>query len=379
MKSRRFRNSLPSVTCLFRRAAALGVSFTLAASISTQAGDILRGGAVGATARGGGAAGANPVNTSQARANAQDALARTSQALQAVRTMQNAARNVARRGPNNLGLDQNHPGMPLPNVPNGLMAGGLKIAPGVPLDLANPLAGENPALWQGAKLPTQTTTAGGHVNVAIKQNAAQALLTWETFNIGKDTTLNFDQSAGGDNQRQWIAFNKVNDPTGVPSQILGSMTAQGQVYVINQNGIIFGGSSQINLHTLVASSLPINDNLISRGLLNNPDDQFLFSSLAIPLLPSGATMPAFTPPPPPNTPSGTSGDVVVQKGAQLSSPTTAEHVGGRIALVGPNVSNEGTISTPDGQTILAAGQQVAMLPHVSTDPSLRGLDVFIVQ
>ena len=43
------------------------------------------------------------------------------------------------------------------------------------------------------------------------------------------------------------------------------------------------------------------------------------------------------------------------------------------------MTNGGTISTPDGQTILAAGQQVALTAHSSSDPSLRGLDVFIGQ
>ena len=46
-------------------------------------------------------------------------------------------------------------------------------------------------------------------------------------------------------------------------------------------------------------------------------------------------------------------------------------------MVGPNVTNEGTISTPDGQTILAAGQQVGFVAHATSDPSLRGLDVFV--
>ncbi|MEI9896440.1 MAG: hypothetical protein WDN28_21905 [Chthoniobacter sp.] len=46
---------------------------------------------------------------------------------------------------------------------------------------------------------------------------------------------------------------------------------------------------------------------------------------------------------------GRIGDVVVQKGAQITSPTNAEKVGGRVTLVGPNVRNEGSISTPDGQ------------------------------
>jgi hypothetical protein len=73
----------------------------------------------------------------------------------------------------------------------------------------------------------------------------------------------------------------VNDPSGSPTQILGKIDAPGQVYVINQNGIIFGGSSQINVHNLTASSLPINDALISRGLLNQEAGKvrFLFSGM----------------------------------------------------------------------------------------------------
>jgi filamentous hemagglutinin len=46
-------------------------------------------------------------------------------------------------------------------------------------------------------------------------------------------------------------------------------------------------------------------------------------------------------------------------------------------LIGPNVTNEGTISTPDGQTILAAGMEVGFDAHSSDDPSLRGLDVYV--
>jgi hypothetical protein len=85
----------------------------------------------------------------------------------------------------------------------------------------------------------------------------------------------------------------VEDPTGVPSQILGSIEAPGQVYVINRNGIVFGGSSQVNTRGFVASTLPINDNLIGRGLLNNPDSQFLFSAVPLPAGKNGTV--AFNP------------------------------------------------------------------------------------
>jgi filamentous hemagglutinin family protein len=278
--------------------------------------------------------------------------------------MQAAARALALQGANNLGSDLNHPGTTLPNVPNGLVVGGLQVDPRV---------SANPSLWSGASLPQQTVV-GGQTEVTVDQNAPQAILNWSSFNIGKQTTLNFDQSLNGAAQSSWVAFNKVNDPTGIPSQILGRIQAPGQVYVIDANGIIFGGSAQVNVNTLVASALPINDNLVNSGLLNNPDTQFLFSSL--PLAAGANGTPAFTPAPL-STPDGQPGNIEVQPGAQISTPTTADHVGGRVFLVGANVDNQGIISTPDGQTILAAGLQVGFAPHPTTDPSLRGLDVYV--
>ena len=301
-----------------------------------------------------------PADTSQARANAQDTLIRTTNAIAAVRAMQDAARAAAVSGPDHLA-----PG--LPTVTNGLGAGGLQVAPGV---------GTDPTQWQGAELPTQTTSVQGLVNVGVRQTAQQALLQWQTFNVGKETTITFDQSAAGANANQWIAFNRVTDPTGNPSQILGQIKAQGQVYVINPNGVIFGGSSQVNVNTLTISSLPINTNLIERGLLNNPDAQFLFSGLS---LPSGINgTPSFTPTPPPAS-TGIYGDVTIQAGAKIATPVSADGNGGRVLLVGPNVSNAGSILTPNGQTILAAGLQVGLTAHNAADPSLRGLDAYVGQ
>ena len=335
----------------------------MASTVTANGRDILRPGSGSIPSAQGIATGASSgAVATQARANALDAMARTTRAIQSVQTMQAAARNAAIVGPNNLGVNPNNPALRLPNVTNGLSADGLVVAAGA-------TAGSN--LWQGANLPVQSAS-GGQTTVSIKQFSQQAILNWNKFNIGKQTTLNFDQSAGGANSNQWIAFNKITDPSGVPSQILGSIQAEGQVYVINQNGIIFGGSSQVNTHALVASSLPINHNLISRGLLNNPDSQFLFTSLPQPSGSNGTA--AFTPPAAPN---GKSGNVTVQPGAVLASPTTADHTGGRVALIGPNVTNAGTISTPDGQTILASGQQVGFAPHPSSDASVRGLDVYV--
>lgn len=365
------KRKLPAADDIFRRAAVLGVSFTLAATFSARAGDILRGGATSGMRGAGGKAGvvANPVRVDPAQINARDALARNTAAIQATKAMQKAARDLAVKGPNHLVIK----GQPLPAVPNGLAIGGLKVAPGVPLNLAAPTANENPALWTGAKLPTQTVS-NNKTTVKVEQTKSQALLTWETFNIGKETTLVFDQSAGGKNKSDWIAFNKVLDPSGRPSQILGSIEAAGQVYVINQNGIIFGGSSQVNVRSLVASTLPINENLINRGLLNNPGAQFLFSALPVPA--SEKDPVAFTPEESLRE-DGRQGDIIVQQGAKITSKVSADGNGGRVMLVGANVSNSGIISTPSGQTILAAGLQVGVDAHKSSDPSLRGLDIYV--
>ena len=368
MKPRRYFYQPASV---FGMPIRYGVPFTLGFMVlisgtDVQAGDILRGGAAGGAKHRPAANGGvpTPAATDAARANARDTLARTNRTLDAMRAMQNAARNAAKRGPQHLGTHPTKPNLVLPKVPNGLVAGGLKVSPGVTTDVSK---------WTGAELPVQTVK-NGKTKVAIRQTEQQALLHWETFNVGKKTTLTFDQSKGGADVGKWIAFNKVNDPSANPTQILGNINADGQVYLINTNGIIFGGSSQVNARGLTVSSLPINKNLIASGLLNNPDGQFLFSGLDIPA--GSAGTPAFTAEKA-LSPDGKYGDVTVQKGAVLKSPTNAAKIGGRVTLVGPNVVNEGSIVTPDGQTILAAGLQVGFSAHASSDPSLRGLDVFI--
>jgi filamentous hemagglutinin len=337
------------------------IGFTFAISgLTANAGDILRGGSPATNKPGRNGSGApTPAATDAARANAKDTLARTTRTLAAMRDLQNAARNAAiRNGANNLGKNPGKSTVTLPKVPNGIALGGLK-----------PTA--DPTKWTGADAPVQTVK-NGKTKVTIKQTTQQALLNWDSFNVGRKTTLTFDQSKGGADVGKWIAFNKISDASGSPTQILGKIKAAGQVYLINSNGIIFGSGSQVNTHALVASALPINDYLVERGLLNNPDQQFLFS--ALPQSAGNDGTPAFDP----GLALGTKvGDVIVQAGAKLTAPSSAAKVGGRIALIGANVFNGGTISTPDGQTILAAGLQVGFDAHSTSDPSLRGLDTYI--
>jgi len=252
-----------------------------------------------------------------------------------------------------------------------------------------------PTSWTNIGALSQTANAStGQITDTITQEAQQAVLYWSSFNIGKNTTLDFDQSAGGANVGQWVAINEIQDPSLSPSQILGSIEAPGQVYVINQNGIIFGGSSQVNTHGLVASSLALNPDYITNGLLNDSQNNFEFqfsalaaSTAAVVGVHGKAGTPASLSPLW-TAPSGASsqtviavptGDVTVQAGAQLTSPSDGNGDGGRIALIAPNVVNDGTISTPDGQTILAAGLQVGFAAHDADDPTDRGLDVYVGQ
>src|SRR5580692_3963580 len=342
---------------------------------TAQAGDILRAGFSARTAPANTSGSGNTATVARLRANEQDVLSRTTQALQAVQAMQSAAQNIAQNGPNNLGLDPNHPGQQLPNVPNGLTTGGLQVAPG---------ATANSALWQNANLPTQSTS-GGQTTVTITQTAPKAILTWQTFNVGKNTTADFDQSAGTQNgTNNWIALNRILDPTGVPSQILGSIKADGQIYLINQNGIIFGGGSQVNVNTLIASTLNIPDALVNAGTLySNPDSKFTFTAYSETAGTTGPTAafsaPSFSrfyqnsdtgaPVPAANAPS--SADVVAQPGSSITTSA-----GGRVILLGAHVKNGGTISTPDGQTILAAGDSAYL--YANPTPQVRGYSVDVL-
>src|SRR5579864_3950570 len=113
----------------------------------------------------------------------QSALTRATQAIQAMQAVQARARGAAASGPNNLGSDPNHPGTLLQNVPDGMStigAGGL-----VPKDGGT---------WVGANTPTQSTSSG-LTTVTIQQTAPQALLNWTTFNVGRNTIVNFSQGA----------------------------------------------------------------------------------------------------------------------------------------------------------------------------------------
>ena len=279
-----------------------------------------------------------------------NSLSQATQALQAMQAAQTAAHNLALGSPPNTTAG-------LPAVTDGLSPGGL---------IVDPRVATNSNLWVNASLPVQSVS-NGLTSVTINQTAPQAVLTWQQFNVGKNTVVDFNQQGNAN----WIALNRI-DASGVPSQILGQIKADGQVMLINPNDIIFSGSSQINVHTLIASAMDIS--LSSTASSAGPT-----TYAQVPGAPSGVMAPASETADnagfmtnglyPFNTtlvlaasniPGQTNVGIVVEKGASISTAVSGFDNGGYVALIGPTVTNGGSITTSAGQIILAAGGAVSI-------------------
>ena len=208
-----------------------------------------------------------------------------------------------------------------------------------------------------ATSPTNAATAVQSGNtLTVHQTSNDVTLNWATFNVGAGNKVVFQQPASTS-----IALNRIFDAN--PSSIFGTLTANGQIYLINANGFLFGATSRVNVAGMIASSLNITDSTFSAGilspLLNNHGtaaaalEQFTGTTQNFATDTTGAALT--------NT-----GIISVQSGAQL---TAAD--GGRLLLAAPSVQNAGTLTAPDGQIVLAAGQRAYL--QADSDPSLRGL------
>ncbi|ODU17719.1 MULTISPECIES: filamentous hemagglutinin family protein [Variovorax] len=233
------------------------------------------------------------------------------QAIAAQQAAQAAAREAASKEPS--------------SVPDGLADGGLKV------DTNSLTAG-----WHNAQAPVQSQQADGRTNVAIQQTGDRAILNWETFNVGRNTTVEFRQQA------DWAALNRVNDPQARPSQIQGQIKANGTVLVANRNGIVFSGSSQTDTRNLVAAAANISDAQFKANGIHSTKTADSYA-------------PSFT---------DAGGAVRVEAGARIttSTPASVKQGGGYVLLMGQEVSNAGTITTPRGQAQLAAGDFFIVRP-----------------
>lgn len=188
-------------------------------------------------------------------------------------------------------------------------------------------------------VPTGATVIQGSANfnqngnTLIINNTPGASINWQQFNINANETVRFNQQSANS-----AVLNRVigNDP----SRIFGVLQSNGQVFLINQNGILIGQGAMIDVNKFVASTL------------NLSDADFLakrFNFTANKLNPLSS---------------------VVNQG-QITTP-----LGGSVWLIGNQVSNEGIITTPQGQVLLAAGQTVQVTdsagPELSVTLSANG-------
>jgi filamentous hemagglutinin len=187
-----------------------------------------------------------------------------------------------------------------------------------------------------------SAVAAGNV-LTVNQATSKAILNWANFNIANGYSVQFLQPSA-----TAAVLNKIWSAD--PSVIAGQLSATGQVYLYNQNGIVFDKGAQVDVGGLVASTLPLkSDDLFLRGILSDNADR-------------QAPPAAFVAPA-----TGTAAQVLVNAGATL---TTSD--GGRIMLLGSAVTNKGTLSTPDGQTILGAATNNVYLA-ASSNADMRGL------
>ncbi|MBR0838980.1 filamentous hemagglutinin family protein [Bradyrhizobium liaoningense] len=274
-----------------------------------------------------------------AAGQAEASLARAAAALAAARKLQSDAAAAARAA-----------GSP---VPNGLTTGGLMPWRGTDSD---PLAGikADASKWTGANAPVQTTSANGSkVSVDIQQTQQKSILYWDTFNVGANTTVNFRQSAS-----DWIALNRVMGSGAAPSRILGQINAMGGVYLINQNGIVFGAGSQVNVHTLIASSLDVGKlgaSLSERDAFFRDQGIANLNSFSIYDQDGGATTKRIA------------GDIKVERGASITGNILSDQVSlgspGSVFLFGANVYNSGSIKVDGGEVAMVAARTIDVVPN----------------
>src|SRR5574337_658230 len=93
---------------------------------------------------------------------------------------------------------------------------------------------------------------GGNETV-INQISQRLALNWETFNLKSNESVLFNQPG-----RSAVALNRILDQN--PSQIFGKINSNGQVFLINTHGIIFGATAQMNVGGLMASTLDLTPN-----------------------------------------------------------------------------------------------------------------------
>jgi len=179
------------------------------------------------------------------------------------------------------------------------------------LALAAPEGGQVVAGTASISNPDANTTL-------ITQTTVRTAIDWQRFNIGAHEYVQFVQPDASS-----VALNQVIG--GDPSQILGNLSANGQVFLVNPNGVYFGHSATVDVGGIVASV----HNISTQDFMSG---NYLFSK---------------------------ADDAAADAGIVNDGVITA-HDGGYVVLMGDYIHNNGVISARLGTVALAAGKQITM-------------------
>ena len=170
--------------------------------------------------------------------------------------------------------------------------------------------------------PTGGTVASGTASIGvsgntttINQGSAKAVINWNDFSIANGEAVNFVQP-----DANAIALNRVT--SAAPSSIQGALNANGQVFIVNPNGITFGSTAQVNVGGLVASTLDISDSDFNNG-------SYRFAN--------------------------TANNAVISNQGTISVADA-----GTAALIAPSIQQAGSIVSKDGSIILTAATDVTL-------------------
>ena len=193
------------------------------------------------------------------------------------------------------------------------------------------------------QLPVANAVARGQVNITqtntvntavmnVNQASQSAVVNWNTFNVGQNAQVNFNQPNGSA-----VTLNRVLDNN--PSQVWGRITAPGQVFISNANGVYFSPTSSVDVGALTATTHNISD------------DDFMSGKRTF-------------------TRDGATGKVVNEGNLKAA-------LGGYVALLAPEVQNAGVIVAQAGTVALAAGEAITLnfdpsqkLTGITTTPSI---------
>lgn len=190
-----------------------------------------------------------------------------------------------------------------------------------------------------AQLPTNGVVVGGMANIMnpqtagdsldIQQLTPNAIINWDEFSIGVGQEVRFFQPSASS-----VVLNRVVLDN--PSLIQGNLLANGRVFLINPNGILFGNQGLVNVGALLATTFDISDQDFLDGSYRFEDSAFRAN---------------------PGFDIQNDGSIVA-----LGQDQGGELLGqGFVVLAGQSVANTGHVSvSPDGNIVLASGSAVTV-------------------